>query len=153
MAEAGDPHPAAPAGAEPAHAPGDPPERELPRERSELEIRWRQARNPPPPVLRAVLTNIAVATVGGVLLIAYDWLAARGVLPGGDQRTLAVVLYGALVLILGSVLTWRWVELPTGSGTGKARSPWAGVLGFFASVPILYLALVIIFQVLRPALG
>lgn len=126
---------------------------EPPRERSELEIRWRQARNPPPPVLRAVLTNIAVATVGGIVLIAYDWLAARGTLPGGEERALAVVLYGALVLVLGSVLTWRWVELPTGAGTEKARSPWAGVLGFFASVPILYLALVIIFQVLRPALG
>lgn len=124
-----------------------------PRQRSELEIRWRQARNPPPPIVRAVLANLAVATVGGILLLAYDWLAPRMALPGGDQRGLAVALYVVVVITAGSLLTWRWVELPTGSGTERARSPWAAVLGFFASVPICYLALVICFQILRPALG
>ena len=38
-------------GAEPT-----PPRREV-RQRSELEVRWRQARNAPPPVVRAVLAN------------------------------------------------------------------------------------------------
>lgn len=128
-------------------------ERPAVKERSELEIRWRQARNPPPPVLRAVLANLAVATVGGLLLLAYDVLAVRGGLPGGDQRTLAVAIYAAFVIVAGSWFTYLWVELPTGSGNEKRRSPWAALLGFFASIPILYLALVVIFQMLRPALG
>ena len=127
--------------------------RPAPRERSELEIRWRQARNPPPPVVRAVVANVAVATIGGIVLVIYDWIASRGDAAGGDLRTVAVVLYGIVVVVMGSALTWRWVELPTGSGTERARSPWAALLGFFASIPILYIALVIIFQVLRPAIG
>ena len=127
--------------------------RPAPRERSELEIRWRQARNPPPPVVRAVVANVAVATIGGIILVIYDWIASRGDAAGGDLRTVAVVLYGIVVVVMGSALTWRWVELPTGSGTERARSPWAALLGFFASIPILYIALVIIFQVLRPAIG
>ena len=129
------------------------PEVRAARERSELEIRWRQARNPPPPVLRAVLANLGVAVVGGVILVAYDWLAPRGGVPGGDQRTLAVVLYAILVIVVGSLLTYLWVELPTGASGERRRSGWAALLGFFASIPILYLALVVIFQVVRPALG
>lgn len=129
---------------------GDPPPV---KQRSELEVRWRQARNPPPPVLRAVLANLVVATVGGLLLVAYDWLAPRGGLPGGDQRTLAVVLYAVVVMVVGSVLTYLWVELPTGASGERRRSGWAALLGFFASVPMLYLALVVIFQLVRPALG
>lgn len=131
----------------------DPDRRPEPRQRSELEIRWRQARNAPPPVVRAVVANVAVATVGGLVLIAYDWIASHGDAPGGDLRTVAVIVYGIAVLVIGSFLTWRWVELPTGSGSERARSPWAALLGFFASVPILYIALVLIFQVLRPAIG
>ena len=123
------------------------------RERSELEIRWRQARNPPPPVLRAVLANLGVAAVGGVILVTYDWLAPRGGVPGGDQRMLAVVLYAAVVIVVGSLLTYLWVELPTGASGERRRSGWAALLGFFASIPILYLSLVVIFQLVRPALG
>jgi hypothetical protein len=123
------------------------------KERSELEIRWRQARNPPPPVLRAVLANLGVATVGGLILVAYDWMAPRAILPGGDQRTLAVALYAIVVMVVGSFLTYLWVELPTGASGERRRSPWAALLGFFASIPILYLALVVLFQVIRPALG
>ncbi|MFN8623870.1 MAG: hypothetical protein U0869_24275 [Chloroflexota bacterium] len=123
------------------------------KERSELEIRWRQARNPPPPVLRAVLANLLVATVGGLILVAYDWMAPRGILPGGDQRTLAVIVYSIVVITVGSFLTYLWVELPTGASGEKRRSPWAALLGFFASIPILYLSLVVLFQMIRPALG
>ena len=57
-----------------------------------------------------------------------------------------------LVIISGSLLTYLWVELPTGASGERRRSPWAAVLGFFASIPIVYLSLVIIFQVLRPLL-
>jgi hypothetical protein len=123
------------------------------RQPSWLAVRWRQARNPPPPVLRAVLANLAVATVGGVLLLLYELAISRGVaLPGGDQRTAASVAYVALVLIAGSALTYLWVELPTRTGPPR-RSAWAAFLGFFAALPIAYLALVVIFQVVRPALG
>ena len=48
-----------------------------PRERSWLEVRWRQARNPPPPVFRAVLGNLVVALVGGLCLLVYDLLVPR----------------------------------------------------------------------------
>ena len=123
-----------------------------PQHPSEIEIRLRQARNPPPPVVRAVMANVAIASVGGVLLLAYDWLASRGVLPGGELQSVAALLYVITVIVCGSALTYLWVELPSGASGVHRRSPWAAVLGFFASIPIVYLALVIIFQVLRPLL-
>ncbi len=120
--------------------------------RGELEIRWRQARNAPPPVVRAVLANVSIAVIGGIILLLYDWLATGGALPAGDLLTLAPVIYVVVVIVSGSWLTYLWVELPTGSGDERRRSPWAAALGFFASIPIVYLSLVIIFQVLRPLL-
>ena len=126
------------------------PKREV-RQRSEWEIRWRQARNAPPPVVRAVLANVAVAAIGGLVLLLTDWLASHGVLPA-FVRDLGPFVYIAVVVISGSFFTYLWVELPTGVPGEKRRSPWAAVLGFFASVPIVYLALVIIFEVLRPLL-
>jgi hypothetical protein len=121
------------------------------RQRSELEIRWRQARNAPPPVVRAVLANVAVAAIGGLVLILVDWLARRGVLPV-ELTGLAPAVYVATVVISGSLLTYLWVELPTGRAGERRRSGWSAVLGFFASIPIVYLALVVIFEVLRPLL-
>jgi hypothetical protein len=129
------------------------PDGAAPRHPSELEIRWRQARNAPPPVVRAVVGNLAVAVVGGIVLVFYDWLAARGEAPGGDERSLAAALYVFLVIATGTLLTYLWVELPSGASGERRRSPWAGLLGFFASIPIVYLALVVIFQVIRPLLG
>jgi hypothetical protein len=52
------------------------------------------------------------------------------------------------VIVVGSVATYLWVELPTGSGTQRRRSAWAGVLGLFAAIPIAYLVLVVVFQLL-----
>ena len=132
------------------NAPAPSPPREL-KQRSELEVRWRQARNAPPPVVRAVLANVAVATVGGIILLITDWLASHGVLPEW-LLDLGPLVYVAVVIVSGSVFTYLWVELPTGVPGEKRRSPWAAVLGFFASIPIVYLALVIIFEVLRPLL-
>ena len=126
------------------------PKREI-RHRSEWEIRWRQARNAPPPVVRAVLANVAVAAVGGVVLLLTDWLASHDVLPA-FVLDLGPLVYVALVVVSGSLFTYLWVELPTGVPGEKRRSPWAAVLGFFASIPIVYLALVIIFELLRPLL-
>jgi hypothetical protein len=121
--------------------------------RSWLDVRVRQARNPPPPVFRAVVANLVVATVGALILLAYDWLEARD--PSVPDIGVALTaIYVVVVLVAGSVLTYLWVELPTGAAGGeKRRSPWAGMLGFFAAVPIVYLVLVVAMQIVRPALG
>jgi len=118
-----------------------------PERRSWAEVRWRQLRNPPPPVLRAVLANLLLASIGGVLLLVADLL-----LPPAIIAPLVAVFLGA-VLIGGSLLTYLWVELPTGASGVRRRSPWAALLGLFASLPICYLVLVVVFQVLRPLFG
>ncbi len=129
-------------------------EARAPRERSWLEIRWRQFRHAPTPVWRAVVADAAVATVGGVLLLGYDLaLDHRVSLPGGDLRTLAASLFVLLVVTVGTVATYLWVPLPSGAGTRRQRTAWSGMLGFFASLPVAYLVLVLLFQVLRPLLG
>jgi nitrogen fixation/metabolism regulation signal transduction histidine kinase len=117
-----------------------------------LETRVRQARNPPPPVFRAVVANLVVAIVGAVVLLGWDWLAARD--PDLPDITLGLTaIYVVVVLVVGSLLTWLWVELPTGATGERRRSPWAALLGFFAAVPIVYLVLVVALQVIRPILG
>lgn len=121
-------------------------ERRTQAQRSWLEVRWRQLRNPPPPVLRAVLANLAVASVGGLLLLA----VVRSSDPAG--HALAAAIYTAAVVLAGSLFTYLWVELPSGSSLVRRRSAWAAVLGFFASLPICYLGLVVVFQVLDPLL-
>lgn len=118
-----------------------------PREVGYFEARWRQLKNPPPPVVRAVLANLAVAVVLGLALLAYDLLV-----PGAQMAPL-IALYVVVVIAVGSVLTYLWVELPTGASTEKRRSAWAGVLGLFAAIPIVYLVLVLLFQVVAPLLG
>jgi len=124
------------------------------RHRSELEIRWRQFRNPPRPILRAVLSSLIVATLLGILYLVYDVGLSRGaVLPGGDLRTLAVALFIAIVLISGSLITYLVVPQPAGSGNIRRRSRWSAALGLFAAVPIAYLVLVVEGQILRPLLG
>jgi hypothetical protein len=121
------------------------------RRRSEVEIRWRQFRNPPRPVLRAVLSSLTVATGLGCAYLAYDVALSRGArLPGGDLRTLAVTLFVAVVLASGSLITYLAVPQPTGSGATRRRSAWSAALGLFAALPIAYLVLVVEGQILRP---
>ncbi len=116
-----------------------------------LAIRWRQFRNAPRPVVRAVAANLVVATVLGVAYLAYDVALTRGArLPGGDLRTLAAVLDVAIVLGVGSTATYLLVPLPRGSGDRVRRTGWSAALGFFAAIPIAYLVLVVVVQVLRP---
>jgi hypothetical protein len=123
-------------------------------ERSWLEIRWRQFRNAPTPVWRAVVADATVAAVGGAALLAYDVALDHGTtLPGGDLRPLGVALFVLLVAVVGSVATYLWVPLPSGSGGRRRRTAWSAMLGLFASLPVAYLALVLVFQVLRPLLG
>jgi hypothetical protein len=125
-----------------------------PRERSWLEIRWRQFRNAPPPVTRAVAASVGVALSLAVPLLAYDLAVRRsGPSPGGDLRTAAIVLYVLAVLVAGSVLTYLWVPLPTGASGIRRRTPWSAALGIFAAIPVAYLVLVLVFQVVEPLLG
>lgn len=89
-----------------------------------------------------MLANLAIAALGGALLFAY----AR--LNSGASMAPLIVVFIAVVIVCGSALTYLWVELPTGASGVRRRSAWAAILGFFASVPIAYLVLVVVFQVL-----
>ncbi|HET7473782.1 MAG TPA: hypothetical protein VFJ71_11700, partial [Candidatus Limnocylindrales bacterium] len=72
----------------PSAAPPSVPPAEV-RRRSEIEIRWRQFRNAPRPVVRAVLSSLVVAVILGLGYLVYDVAIRRGAsLPGGDLRTL-----------------------------------------------------------------
>lgn len=124
------------------------------RRRSEVEIRWRQFRNPPRPILRAVMSSLIVATILGVAYLMYDVALSRGAtLPGGDLRTLAVTAFVAIVLASGSLITYFVVPQPTGSDGTRRRSRWSAALGLFAALPIAYLVLVVEGQILRPLLS
>jgi len=121
--------------------------------RSWLEIRWRQFRNAPRPVVRAVGSSLIVALVLGAAYLAYDVALSRGAsLPGGDLRVAVAALYVVAVLIAGSLITWLIVPLPRGSGSRATRTPWSAALGLFAAIPIVYLVLVVAIQVLKPLL-
>ena len=113
-----------------------------PSQRSWLEVQWRKLRNPPPPVFRAIIGNLVIAAFGGAALFVYARLN-----PAADLAPLIAVFIAA-VIVVGSVLTYAWVELPTGASGVRRRSAWAALLGFFASVPIAYLVLVVLFQLL-----
>jgi hypothetical protein len=126
----------------------------LPRQRSWAEVRWRQFRRAPRPVVRAVAASLTVAVVLAVMYLVYDVALGQGAsLPGGDLRTLAITVYVVLVLLIGSVVTYLVVPQPTGSGTVARRSVWSAALGFFAAVPIAYLVMVVAVQIVRPLLG
>lgn len=125
-----------------------------PRRRSEIEIRWRQFRHAPRPIVRAVLSSLVLAIILGLAYLAYDVALARGASPpGGDLRVLFVAADVVLVLLAGSVITWLVVPQPRGSGDRTVRSGWSAALGLFAAIPISYLVLVVVTQVLRPLFG
>jgi hypothetical protein len=124
-----------------------------PPRRSWLSIRWRQFRNAPRPVVRAVGSSLAVAVLLGAAYLAYDVALSRGIsLPGGDLRFAAAVLYVVAVLAAGSCITWLVVPLPRGAGERTTRTGWSAALGLFAAIPIAYLVLVVAIQVLKPLL-
>lgn len=115
-----------------------------------LEVRWRQLRRAPTPVVRAVASSLGVAAVLGLLFLSYDLAIEGGAdLPGGDLRVLAGFVFVVAVAVLGSWLTYLLVPQP---GRPGARSGWSAALGLFAALPIAYLALVVLFQVLKPLL-
>ena len=136
--------------------PGDPARRPSPSpsRRSWLEVRWRQFRHAPRPIVRAVAASLFVAIVLAMAYLVYDLALSRGLaLPGGDLRTLAVAAYVLIVLVSGTLVTYLVVPQPTGAGTVIRRTAWSAALGFFAAVPIAYLVLVVAVQVIRPLLG
>lgn len=121
------------------------------RQRSWAEVRWRQFRNAPRPVVRAVVASLSIAVIAATVYLAYDVALARGAaIPGGDLRLLALFTYTLLVLSVGSVVTYLIVPQPTGSGTVRRRSVWSAALGFFAAVPIAWLVMVVALQIVRP---
>jgi hypothetical protein len=111
------------------------------------EVRWRQLRNPPPPVFRAVVANLVIAALGGLGLLFYTLGQ-----PVGANLAPAVALFVVVVVGAGSLLTYLWVELPTGASGVRRRSAWAALLGMFAALPIAYLVIIVVLQVLVPAL-
>jgi hypothetical protein len=124
------------------------------RRRSWAEVRWRQFRNAPRPVVRAVASSLAVAVVFAAAYVVYDVALSRGIaLPGGDLRVRAVTLYVVLVLLIGSLVTWLIVPLPSGAASTGKRTVWSAALGFFAAVPIAYLVMVAAVQIVRPLFG
>lgn len=123
------------------------------RQRGWVEVRWRQFRNAPRPVVRAVLSSLVIAVVLAVAYLIYDLAIAGGAtLLGGDLRVLGLALYVVIVLVTGSLVTYLIVPQPTGSGSVRRRSGWSAALGFFAAVPIAWLVMVVAIQVIRPIL-
>ena len=124
------------------------------RQRSAAEIRWRQFRHAPRPVVRAVLASFSVAVVLAIGYVGYDLALSRGAaLPGGDLRVLAVAGYAIVVLVSGSLVTYLVVPQPTRAGTAVRRNAWSAALGFFTALPIAYLVMVVAVQIVRPLLG
>jgi hypothetical protein len=122
--------------------------------RSWAEIRWRQFRNAPRPIVRAVLSSLIIALALAAGYVAYDLALSRGArLPGGDLRLLALTAYLVAVLLAGTVITYLIVPQPAGSRTVRRRSVWSAALGFFAAVPIAWLVMVVALQLIRPMFG
>jgi hypothetical protein len=122
--------------------------------RSWIDIRWRQFRSAPRPIVRAVAASLSTALILAVIYVAYDVALGRGVdLPGGDLRTLAIALYIVAVLGSGSLITYLVVPQPTGARGAARRSGWSAALGLFAAAPIAYLVMVVAVQLIRPLLG
>jgi hypothetical protein len=132
----------------------DRPTSPTPRRRGFVEVRWRQFRRAPRPVFRAVISSLSVAVILGIAFLGYDVALDRGARPpGGDLRFLFLCLYVTIVLVAGAVVTWLVVPMPVGSGTGRAtRTPWSAALGLFAAVPIAYLVLVVLHELVKPFL-
>ena len=124
------------------------------RQRGWFEVRWRQFRRAPRPVVRAVASSLVIASALGVLFLVYDIALDHGAdLPGGDLRLGFLVAYVLVVCLLGAFVTYLVVPLPTGGSTrGVTRTPWSFALGLFAAVPIAYLVLVVLHEIVKPML-
>ena len=123
------------------------------RQRGFVEVRWRQFRNAPRPIVRAVLASLAVAIVAGLAYLAFDVALASGLIASAtDPRPALLVAYVAVVLIAGALGTYLIVRQPSGAGGRARRSGWSAALGLFAAIPIAYLVLVVLLQLVRPVI-
>lgn len=124
------------------------------RRRGFVEVRWRQFRRAPRPVFRAVMSSLSVALVLGIAFQVYDLALDHGaVLPGGDLRIGFLTAYVLAVVIAGAFVTWLVVPLPAGpNAVRRTRTPWSAALGLFAAVPIAYLVLVVLHEIIKPFL-
>ena len=113
----------------------------------------------PRPVFRAVFSNVSVAALLTFAYLLYDLQVERAlrsgadlgtVVGGGDLRTEAAALLVMGTVLFGSFITYLIVPQPRADGKGTERSGWSAVLGFFASLPVAYIALVIESQFLKP---
>ena len=130
-----------------------------PRPRGFIGRRIYQLMHAPKPVFRAVFANVSIAALLTVGYLLYDLQVERalrsgaglsGVIGGKDLRTEAAALLVLGTVVFGSLLTYLIVPQPRARGVGTERSGWSAVLGFFASLPVAYLALVIESQFLKP---
>ena len=113
--------------------PGEP--RRVRRARRRSEIRWRQFRNAPRPVVRAVLSSLVVAIVLGLGYLAYDVALRRGaVLPGGDLRD-AVPASSTSCRPRRRAASSRGSSCPQPRGSGDATTALAVERGARASSP------------------
>jgi len=106
-------------------------------------------------VVRAVASSLTVALVLGIAFQAYDIALDKGAdLPGGDLRLAFLAVYVLVVCVLGAVVTYLVVPLPSSAGSTvrTTRTPWSLALGLFAAVPIAYLVLVVLHEMLKPLL-
>ena len=137
---------------------GPSPDRRAPvevRQRGFFAVRWRQFRRAPRPVVRAVASSLIIALIAGIAFLAYDVALDRGAgLPGGDLRLGFLTAYVVLVLVVGAVVTWLVVPLPAAGGrTRVTRTPWSAALGLFAAIPIAYLVLVVLHEIVKPLIS
>lgn len=130
-----------------------------PRPRGFIGRRLYQLMHAPKPVFRAVFANVSIATLLTCAYLLYDLQVERAlrsgadlgsVIGGSDLRTEAAALLVLGTVIFGSLLTYVIVPQPRADGSGSERSGWSALLGFFASLPVAYIALVIESQLLKP---
>ena len=125
-----------------------------PRPRGFVARRIFQLQHAPRPVFRAVLANGITSGVLTVAYLAYDIQVERALRSGvavTDARTEAAALVVLGTVLAGSLLTYIVVPQPRADGS-LGRSGWSAALGFFASLPMSYTALVIESQLLKPVL-
>ena len=123
-----------------------------PRPRGFFARRIFQLQHAPRPVFRAVLANGITTTILTVAYLIYDVQVERTIRSGGvvnDARTEAAALVVLGTVAAGSLLTYLVVPQPRADGS-VGRSGWSTALGFFASLPMAYTALVIESQLLKP---
>ena len=113
-----------------------------------------QLQHAPRPVFRAVLANGITSSILTVAYLIYDVQVEHAIRSGGavnDARTEAAALVVLGTVVAGSLLTYLVVPQPRADGS-VGRSGWSAALGFFASLPMAYTALVVESQLLKPLL-